>query len=74
MEKQQNLNRFYACKNGAYLYKKRKGSLHHLLKDSGVCIFNKFEEREDYGINYNFYIGKVNELLIPFVMKANQLF
>ena len=45
-----------------------------MLKASGVCLFNKFEEKEDYKINYNFYLGKINEILIAFQMKMNTLF
>jgi hypothetical protein len=28
-----------------------------------VTIFNKFEEKEDYNINYNYYITEANKLI-----------
>jgi len=73
-KKQQQLNRFYASRQGAYLYKKKNNKLHHMLADSGVIIFNKYEDKEDYNINYNFYIKSIMEILNGFIENRNTLF
>jgi hypothetical protein len=61
--KQQRLNRFYASTRGGYLYKNRDGSSSHLLKDSGVMIYNKYTEKFPDDINYNFYITQVRSII-----------
>jgi hypothetical protein len=61
--KQQRLNRFYASTKGGYLYKNREGSSSHLLKDSGVMIYNRHLEYFPEDINYKFYINKVRSII-----------
>tara|TARA_R110002051_G_scaffold295495_1_gene361281 strand:- start:646 stop:1308 length:663 start_codon:yes stop_codon:yes gene_type:complete len=58
--KLQRTNRYYAStgEGSAYMYKSSDTkNMQHVLKDSGVTVFNKFEKREmkDYKINYKFY-------------------
>lgn len=73
-KKQQRINRFYACKRGAYLYrrkyneKKNKYQTDHLLKDSPVQLLNKIEEMpmKERWINYNFYIKKIRDIIYGF--------
>lgn len=62
---QQQLNRFYASKKGAYLYKKKdtKDTMEHVLKGYGVELFNKFEERDNYNIDYEYYIRQVRAII-----------
>lgn len=70
-EKQQQLNRYYFSKSGYYLYKLKKsgkkvtGNPQHMHSDSGVILFNKFEEKswEDYKINYSYYTAKARKLV-----------
>ncbi len=64
----QNLNRYYASNKGAYLYKKKKGiqrDYEHVLKDSGITLFNKYEEKplELYDINTKYYYRKTMEII-----------
>jgi hypothetical protein len=56
---QQRLNRYYVCKSGPYLDK----GMEHMMKDWSVQLFNNFEEREDYGINYEFYIAETKKVM-----------
>ena len=64
----QKTNRYYASKgkNSAYLYKSGDGiKMEHVLKDSGVTIFNKYIEKpmEEYNINYDFYEAKCRKII-----------
>jgi len=64
----QKTNRFYATSSSSapFLYKmddaKKKS---HVLKDSGVIIFNDFIEKDmkDYEINYNYYIKEARKII-----------
>jgi hypothetical protein len=61
---QQRLNRFYASTKGGYILKVKDGSEHHLLKDSGVMIYNNHTPNEfPKDINYSFYINKIKEII-----------
>jgi hypothetical protein len=76
---QQRLNRYYASKTGAYLYKckwvekthpKTKVKYNeytkaHMLKDTGVQLYNNHEDKpmEEYKIDYSFYIGKIMDII-----------
>lgn len=76
-KKQQHINRYYACREGAYLYKvKGEGSnkkMHHMLKGVGVMLFNKYEEKPmaDYKIDYQYYIIEARRLINE--IETNQL-
>jgi len=62
--KQQRLNRFYASTKGGYIYKCRDGKQSHLLKQSGVTIYNNHKEDvfpDD--INYKFYISQIKAII-----------
>jgi len=62
--KQQRLNRFYASTKGGYIYKCRDGKQAHLLKQSGVTIYNNHTEGifpDD--INYKFYLSQINTII-----------
>lgn len=79
--KQQRLNRYYASKKGAYLYKvktdKIKGNTTtHINKDSAVLLANNVDEQLDinnYNIDYQFYISKANTYIDQFNIKKQQL-
>ena len=62
--KQQRLNRFYASTKGGYIFKCRDGKQHHLLKESGVMIYNNHNsEVFPTDINYKFYISEINKII-----------
>jgi hypothetical protein len=62
--KQQRLNRFYASTKGGYLYKCRNGKQAHMLKESGVMIYNNHNpEVFPTDINYRFYIAEINKVI-----------
>lgn len=76
-KKQQRINRYYASKRGAYIYKvKGEGSkkkMSHMLKGVGVQIFNEYVEKsmEDYQIDYQYYIIEARKLINE--IETNQL-
>ena len=70
--KQQRLNRFYASTNGGYIYKCRNGKQNHLLKESGVQIYNNHVEEFPTNINYKFYISQINKIIME-INNKNQL-
>ncbi len=68
----QRTNRFYACKSGAFLLKRsfdqkkqKWGNMSHLLKDSPVIIYNKFDDKDisERGINYEFYVRTARNII-----------
>jgi transcriptional regulator of NAD metabolism len=61
--KQQRLNRFYASTKGGYIYKNREGSSSHILKASGVMLYNNKKEKFPDDINYKFYINQINTII-----------
>lgn len=72
----QKTNRFYAAKGkeAGYLYKSPDGkTMEHLLKDSGVIIFNNFVDKpmEEYRINYDYYYKEART--IQRLIEPNQL-
>jgi len=68
-ENLQKTNRFYASNNlsAGYLFKVDKQTLQkkHVMKDSGVTIFNDYKKLKikDYEINYNYYIREARKLI-----------
>lgn len=63
---QQNLNRFYVSKKGAYLYKQKQGkNKENLLKGFAVQLYNNHVNKpiSEYHINYDWYIMKVKEII-----------
>lgn len=70
-EKQQQLNRYYVSRKGAYLYyKNEKGKLNNLLKGFSVIIMNNLKDEFPTDINYNYYISKTLNLIQPFLQTA----
>ena len=63
----QSTNRYYASKgaDAGYLYKSAGGPMQHVLKDSGVKIFNKYVKKDmkDYNINYDYYLREINKII-----------
>lgn len=71
--KQQRLNRFYASTKGGYIYKCRNGKQNHLLKESGVMIYNNHNPNVfPKDVNYKFYIAEINKIILDIANK-NQL-
>lgn len=64
--KQQQLNRYYIVKRGAYLYKSIDGvKMDNILKGYSVELFNNYEEKKmsEYNINYAYYITETKKLI-----------
>ena len=55
--KLQRTNRYYAAKGpeSGYLYKNCGKGNQHVLKGTGVVIMNEFIEKDDYGVDYEYY-------------------
>jgi hypothetical protein len=72
-ERQQRINRFYASRAGASLFKEKKvenkkksTQVENILKDSPVMLLNRLEERpiSEYQINYGFYNKRAEKIII----------
>lgn len=66
--KQQNLNRFYVSKKGAYIYKQRKkvgSNMENILKGYSVILLNNYYEEtiKNRDINYSFYELEINKII-----------
>lgn len=74
-KEQQRLNRFYPSsdRNEGYIYKSRYGASHHLLKDSGVTLFNDYI-KGPYKINYDYFINKCRDVINDLESKQLSLF
>lgn len=63
-EKLDRTTRYYISNNGGPLYKKfNDGRITGVNTGYGATIFNTFQEKEDYNINYQFYIAEANKLI-----------
>ena len=75
-EPQQQLNRYYFSKKGAYLFKQKygQGNMSHVNVDNAVILFNNYEDKpwEEYNINYNYYISTTQKI-IDELQNLNQL-
>jgi len=74
----QKTNRFYASdlESAPYLYKVDEDvNRHHLLKDSGVEIFNDYQKKDmkDYNINYKYYINEARKIIYTIQTKQLEL-
>lgn len=73
---QQQLNRYYFSKKGAYLFKQKhgKGTMQHINVGNAVMLFNEYKELswEDYNIDYNYYISATQKI-IDELQNLNQL-
>lgn len=65
---QQQLNRFYLSKQGAYLYKQKEGknTMEHIFSESGVILANDVFTEFPKDINFQYYINKANEKIRQF--------
>lgn len=74
-EKQQKTTRYYMSTNGSTFYKMyAKGSEEVINKGYKITIFNKFEEKKDYNIDYKFYILECYKILDVIESKQLELF
>lgn len=76
MNIQQQLNRYYFSKKGAYLYKQKhgQGTMQHVNVNQPVVLYNTHQEKswEDYNIDYNYYIASTQKI-INTINNFNQL-
>ena len=73
---QQQLNRYYFSKNGAYLFKQKfgQGTMQHVNVGQPVTLFNNYINKswEDYNVDYNYYISATQKI-IDEIANFNQL-
>lgn len=70
-DKQQRVNRYYASREGAHLYrrkwdkKKNRYQIDHILKDAPVLLLNKLDEKHinERGIYYPYYLSKARQII-----------
>lgn len=75
----QRINRYYASKNGPYLFKydpKDPSSKENMLTKSGVTILNKYDDKPitDRKINYAYYISEAQKIIDDFIHRQLELF
>jgi hypothetical protein len=78
-EVQQQLNRFYVSKKGAYLYKQKntKNNPDNVLKGWAVELLNNYDINKplkEYSIDFRFYKIKVQEILHDLISNQMVLF
>lgn len=77
-EIQQQLNRFFVSKKGAYLYKQKKGktTYEHVFKDGGVILLNQKTDKtpQELNVDFQYYIIKANQVLQVFQKSQLSLF
>ena len=75
-EIQQQLNRYYFSKKGAYLFKQKhgQGTMQHVNVGQPVTLYNNHQQQswEEYNINYNYYIASTQKI-IDEIANFNQL-
>ena len=73
---QQQLNRYYFSKKGAYLFKQKfgQGTMQHVNVGQPVTLFNNYVNKswEDYNVDYNYYISTTQKI-IDEIANFNQL-
>lgn len=64
---QQQLNRYYFSKKGAYLFKQKDGigAMQHVNVGQAVTLYNNHQQQswEEYNINYNYYISATQKII-----------
>ena len=74
-EKQQKTTRYFISNKGATFIKMyAKGSEEFINKGYQVTIFNKYYKKENYDINYDFYIKECNKIINSIEIKQLSLF
>ncbi len=77
---QQQLNRFYCSKKGAYLYKlkptKKIPTMEHIFGDSGVVILNDISTQtpQELEVDFNYYINSARNRIKLFEREQLSLF
>ncbi len=57
-------NRFYASSKGSHMYKTCDFvTMEHVLKDSPIQLFNDYVYKDDYEINYSYYIKECKSII-----------
>jgi hypothetical protein len=74
--KQQQLNRFYISKKGAYLYKQKNSKItkENVFKESAVQLLNNIPNKFPKDIDYDFYIRKAKQTISLFEPDQLKLF
>jgi len=75
-QKQQQLNRFYVSKKGAYLYKQKdtKSTKENVFKESAVQLLNQVPDEFPNDVDLSFYIRKAQEVIKLFEPDQLSLF
>lgn len=63
-EKVQRINRYYVSRSGQRLTKHKDDKVTSMLYKP-VQIFNVFEEKEEYDIDYSYYVTQAMEIIYP---------
>jgi hypothetical protein len=59
----QKTNRYYVSTTQGKFYKNKDGALHDLCAGYNVEIFNNYVKKDNYNINYNYYISATQKII-----------
>lgn len=59
----QKVNRVYISNKGGQLYKRKDDRLNSVYKGYKATVFNTYVNKNDYDINYSFYIREVRKII-----------
>lgn len=70
------VNRYYASygKNAQTLLKKQNDRYQYVLKQSAISLSNNWNEKQTRPLNYNYYIKRASDIVMPFVVNQTSLF
>lgn len=70
----QKRNRVYISNSGGYLYKVKGDRSNAVYRGNKVQLFNKYEEKEDYDIDYQWYIKETQKIIDIIEPKQMEMF
>jgi len=70
----QKTNRVYLSNSGGYLYKSKGDRRSAVYKGEKITVFNQFEDKQEYDINYSWYIKEVQKIIDIIEPKQLSLF
>lgn len=74
LKQQKNVRYFISNQGSTFIKVYKKGSTEMINKGYQVTVFNKYQESDNYDINYDFYIKECNKEIDNIINKQLELF
>jgi len=74
LKQQKNVRYFISNQGSTFIKVYKKGSTEMINKGYQITVFNKYQESDDYDINYDFYIKECNKEIDNIINKQLELF